>query len=92
MDNMKPIRTNVLVKPFPADEMSEGGIFVPLNARKESNKVFIIEVGNGTKDKPMRLKKGQVGFRVKDWGTEVIINGEKHFIMDQEAILALDEN
>ncbi len=85
---MKPIRKKILVKPFPADEESEGGIFVPLSAREISNKVLIVEVGNGTKDEPMRLKKGMVGFRVKNWGEEIIINGEKHYMMDQSAILA----
>lgn len=85
---MKPIRTQVLVKPFPSDEISTGGIFVPESAREISNKVEIIEVGAGTKDKPMNLSPGQVGFRVKAWGHPVFINGELHFLMDQDAILA----
>jgi len=85
---MIPIRTQVLVKPYPADEVSEGGIFVPENARKTSNKVKIVRVGNGTKDKPMKLKEGDTGYRVKEWGLEVLINGELHVIMDQDAIIA----
>lgn len=85
---MTPVRTQILVKPFPSDEISDGGIFVPLSARKTSNKVEIVAVGNGTPKRPMLLKAGQTGYRVKDWGCEVIVNGEKHFIMDQDAILA----
>ena len=88
---MKPIRNNVLVKPYPSDEISEGGIIVPENARKVNNKVLIVEVGNGTRETPMRLKKGDTGFRVKDWGTEIVIDGEKHYIMEQAAILALQD-
>lgn len=87
---MTPIRTQVLVKPYPSDEISEGGILIPENVRKPSNKVWIVKVGNGTKDKPMKLQPGETGFRVKDWGCPVIVDGELHFIMDQDAIIAKD--
>lgn len=88
--NINPIRNQVLVKPFPPDEVSEGGIFVPLSARKPSNKVLVVKTGNGTKDRPMKLKEGQVGYRVMDWGMDIMIDGELHFIMDSGAILATD--
>lgn len=87
---MTPVRTNILFKPFPGDEKSEGGIIVPLSAQKPSNKGVIVKVGKGTKAKPMKLKEQQVGYRVKDWGTEVLINGELHYLMDQDAILAVN--
>ena len=85
---IQPIRNQILCKPFPADEISEGGIFVPESARAISNKVMIVGAGNGTKDKPMNLRAGQTGHRVKDWGCEVMVEGELHFIMDSDAILA----
>lgn len=87
---MKPIRNNVLVKPFPPSEQSEGGIFVPLSVRKDNNRGTVIAVGNGTKGRPMQFKPGQVVYRVKDWGTPVEIHGEKHFLMDDSAILATE--
>lgn len=87
---MKPIRNFVLVKPFPPDEVSEGGIFVPESARAENNKVHIVAVGEGTVKRPMNLKAGQVGYRVKDWGTPVEIEGEKHYLMDNSAIIAIE--
>jgi len=85
---MIPIRTQILVKPYPADSVSEGGIIVPESARQVSNKVLIVKTGNGTKEKPMKLKPGDTGYRVRDWGTEIMIDGELHFLMDQDAILA----
>jgi len=85
---MQPIRSQILFKPFPPDTISTGGIIVPDSAQQINNKGTIVKVGNGTKDKPMRLKEGKMGIRVKDWGCEVIIDGELHFIMDQDAILA----
>jgi len=36
----------------------------------------------------MLLKEGQTGFRVQDWGQEVLIDGELHFLMEQSAIIA----
>ena len=87
---MKPIRNNVLVKPFPPSEQSEGGILVPLSARRENNRVRVVAVGNGTKARPMQFKPGQVAYRVKDWGTLVEIEGEKHYLMDDSAILATE--
>lgn len=86
---MKPHLHNILVKPFLADEISDGGILVPESARKISNKVLIVEVGNGTAEKPMRRKKGETAYRVKDWGEEIIIGGELHYLMHQDSILAV---
>lgn len=87
---MQPIRNHVLVKPFPADEISEGGIFVPESARKESNKVSIIAVGRGTREKKMTLKAGQVAYRIKDWGTPIDVEGERHYLLEDAAILATE--
>lgn len=87
---MTPIRTQVLVKPYPSDEISEGGIFVPESARRVSNKVKVIKTGNGTKDRPMVFKEGQTAYRVYEWGLDVEINGELHFLLDQDGLLAVE--
>ena len=87
---MKPILTQILVKPYPSDEISEGGIFVPESARRISNKVKIVAVGNGSKNRPMKLNPGETAFRVKDWGCGIFIEGELHFIMDEKAIIAAE--
>ena len=85
---MKPVRNNILTKPFPPDEISEGGIFVPESARKENNKMFVIAVGRGTKERKMIFNPGDIVYRVKDWGTPIDIDGERHYIMDQNGIIA----
>lgn len=87
--SMKPVRNNVLVKCFESSNISEGGIFVPDSAKTDSNKVLVVEVGTGTPKKPMNLRKGDVGFRVKDWGEPIIENGVKYYLMDSSAIIAL---
>lgn len=85
---MTPIGNQILFKPLLSNEISEGGLFIPETARKPSNKGTVVLVAKGTASKPMRLKEGMVVYRVKDWGQEVMINNELHFLMDQGAILA----
>ena len=85
---MKPIKNKVLVKPFPSDELSSGGIYVSEAHREVSNKMEVIAVGNGTAKTPMQFKKGDVAFRVKGCGDEFIINGEKHFLVEQSWLIA----
>ena len=87
-----PIKNNVIVKPFPPDRTTEGGLIVPESAQKVSNKVKVVAVGGGTKTRPMTLKEGQTAFRVKDWGQEILINNDLHFIMDSSAVLAVESN
>lgn len=86
---IQPIRNNVLVKCFESSGVSEGGIFIPETAMIDSNKVQVVAVGNGTAKKPMKRKVGDIGFRVKDWGQEIYDNGEKYYLMDESAIIAL---
>ncbi len=85
---MQPVRNNILTKPFPPDEISEGGILVPESARKENNKMFVIAAGRGTKERKMIFNPGDIVYRVKDWGTPIDIDGERHYIMDQNGIIA----
>jgi len=85
---MKPIRNQILFKPLIVDEKTKGGLFVPDNYRNELDKGTIVEVGEGTKQHPMYLKKGDIGFRVHKWGTLVEINGESFYLMEDSAILA----
>ncbi len=86
---IQPILNNVLVKPFLGDEYTAGGLVVPESFRKESDKCAIVAVGNGTKNKPMKLKQGQTGFRVSEWGTPIIENRETFYLMEDNAIIAL---
>jgi chaperonin GroES len=85
---IKPIRNKVLVKPFASDELSAGGIIVSEAHRAVSNKMEVIEVGNGTEKTPMQFKKGDVVFRVKGSGDEIEMNGEKYFIVEQSWLIA----
>ena len=87
---MTPIRNQILFKPDPPDAVTESGLIIPESARKVSNKGTIVKVGNGTAARPMKFREGQRGIRVQDWGTDVIVDGELHFFMDMDSILAIN--
>lgn len=87
---IKPVRNNVLVKCLEGTNVTEGGIFLSDAHLKDSNKVEIVSVGTGLPKRPMRLKPGQVGYRVQDWGQEIEDNGQKYYLMEQSAIIAIE--
>lgn len=88
MLSIKPIRNQVLIKLFPGDDKSAGGIVVAESFRAESNKGEVVAIGNGTKSKPMQFKKGDIVFRVQGHGEPLDIEGERYYMMDQSTILA----
>lgn len=82
---IKPIKSNILFKPFMRKGATKGGILIPFE--DEMDKGEIVAVGKGTKIKPMRLKSGMIGFRVHHWGEPVFDGEEKYYIMDESAII-----
>lgn len=89
---MKPIRDFVLVKPFMADEVTEGGLFLPEGFRERSCKAKVISVGNGTAKVKMEAKKDDVVFHIKGAGDPVVLNNELVFLLRQNDILAYASN
>ena len=85
---LRPIRNQILVKLFEGDDKSAGGIVVPESFRAESNKGKVIAVGQGTKDKPMQFKEGDIVYRVQGYGEPIEQNGERYYLIDHSTILA----
>lgn len=84
---MQPIRDNILVKPFPPDEVTAGGILISEAHRPVNNKMKVIAVGKGTKKEPMLFNPGDTVFRVQGGGDEIEIEGEQYFIVKQAWLL-----
>lgn len=87
---MKAILNQLVLKPFPSDELSAGGIVVPDSFKERSSKAKVISAGRGTAKRPMLYKEGQTVYHVKGHGTEIEKDGEKYYIMDMDAILAYE--
>jgi co-chaperonin GroES (HSP10) len=87
---IKPINNKVLVRAFKGDSISTGGIFVPDNCVKDGCRVEVVAVGNGSTSRPMKLKPKDIGYRVQEWGVPIQDNGEMFYLMEDSAIIALE--
>lgn len=83
---IQPIRKQILFRPYPGEEKTAGGIIVPEAFRQPSNKGEVVAVGALCK----KIKKGDTAFRVKDWGQPIAENGVNYFLMDEDAVLAIN--
>lgn len=89
---MKPLRDLVLVKPCMADEITEGGLFIPANFQERSSKAEVIEIGAGTKKVKMEAKKGDIVIHIKGAGDMVLIDDQPHYLIRQADILSYVSN
>ena len=83
---VKPIRKQILFKPFMGEAITAGGLIIPDNCRKLSDRGEIMAIGNMVS----KVKVGDIAFRVQAWGLELIEGEEKYYLMDEDAILATD--
>ncbi len=85
----KPLHDRVIVKPFPPDEKSAGGIIVPDSVKQRPSKARVVAIGCGLKDRPMELKENDIVFHIKDAGTLLEYNSEEYYIMSDRDCLAI---
>ena len=89
--NIRPLADRVLVEPTAAEETTLGGIIIPDSAKEKPLKGTVLAVGDGTKDDPMVLKKGDIILFGKYAGTEIEVEGTKYLMMRQNDVLAVIE-
>ena len=93
-ENIKPLFSNVLIKPIDADEKTASGIILPDSAKEKPQVGLVMAVGEGhispKGDKEKMVVK--VGDRVmyKKWGgNEVKVGNEEWTIVEQKDVLAI---
>lgn len=92
--SIKPLGARVVVQPISAEEKSSSGIIIPDTASKEKpQKGKVIAVGDGRKTDegkiiPMHVKVGDTVIFKKYAPTEIEIEKEELYILDEEDILA----
>ncbi len=93
--NIKPLFSNVLIRPEEAETKTSGGIIIPDSAQKNESTVGIVmAVGEGHISPKGDQEKiiVKVGDRVmyKKWGgNEVKVEGKEWTIVEQKDILAI---
>jgi chaperonin GroES len=94
MQNIKPLFSNVLIKPLEAEEKTASGIIIPDTIKEKPQVGLIMAVGEGNVtpkgDREKMIVK--VGDRVmyKKWGgNEIKVENEEWTIVEQKDILAV---
>lgn len=93
--NIKPLFSNVLIKPLEAEEKTAGGIILPDSAKKKPQMGLVMAVGDGELDEGKLVKDSmivKVGDKVmyKKWGgNEVKMDNSEWTIVEQKDILAI---
>ena len=87
-----PLRDRVIIKPFPAEEKTEGGIIIPDTAKEKPRKGTVMASGKGLKDLPNETKPGDTVLYGKYAGTEIIYENEEYLIMSEGEILTIESD
>ena len=86
---IKPLADRVLIEPAEAETKTASGLYIPDTAKEKPQRGTVMAVGNGKKDEPMELKKGDVVLYGKYAGTEINVEGKDYLMMRQSDVLAV---
>ena len=81
---VRPINAYVLVKPLEVEEKTSGGIVLPDSAKGRQNTGEIVAMAEDALDE---VALGDRVIYSEMAGTEVDIDGEKHFILSSDQLL-----
>ena len=89
--NIKPLQDRVVVKMAEAEETTKSGIILSGSAKEKPEIAVVMEVGPGTSEVKMEVKKNDKVLISKYAGTNVKLEGEEFIIVRMEDILAIVE-
>jgi len=92
--SIKPLADRVLIEPIEAETKTQGGIFIPDNAKEKPMQGIVKAVGAGRRsDKgeiiAPELKAGDKVLYGKYSGTEVTVDGINYLIVKESDVLAI---
>lgn len=93
---LTPMGDRIVVKIEEAEKKTVSGIIIPDTASKaRPQRGKVIFVGRGNTDRkgnpiPMQVKAGDNVLFTEWAGTEIMIEGEKHLIMKEDDLLAVE--
>ena len=87
--NIKPLQDRVVVKMAEAEETTKSGIILSGSAKEKPEVAIVLEVGPGTSEVKMEVKKNDKVLISKYAGTNVKLEGEEYIIVRMEDILAI---
>jgi co-chaperonin GroES (HSP10) len=90
MNTIKPIGNLILIKeiPFTCKEVDVGGIYVPSATRTKTKRAKVLAIGGKVDAKEIPVDS----VILTDFlGCEVIIDGEKNYLLNVEEVLAVEQ-
>lgn len=96
MATLKPLSDRVAVRPMPADEKTESGLFIPDTAKEKPQRGTVVAVGPGRVGNgeriAMSVREGDAVLFGRYAGTELSLNGEDILIMKESDLLGCIED
>ena len=83
-----PLFDRVLLKPV-TTQVSQGGIYIPKEAAERSQIMSVVAIGEEVEKQLFKI--GDKVIVSKYAGTEVVIDGEKNYVVSKYDILAKEE-
>jgi chaperonin GroES len=93
--NIKPLFSNILIKPLEAETKTSSGIILPDSVKEKPQVGLVMEVGPGEVDDgkivagSMHVKVGDKVMYKKWGGNEIKVGNEDWTIVEQKDILAI---
>jgi chaperonin GroES len=95
MAKIKPLGDRVVVRPKPAEEKTESGLYIPDSAKEKPQKGTVVAIGPGRVENgsqiDLTVEEGDEVLYGKYAGTEVTIDGEDMLIMRENDIFGVVE-
>jgi len=96
MAQIKPLGDRVVVRPKPAEEKTDSGLYIPESAKEKPQKGTVVAIGpgrveNGTQI-DLTVEEGDEVLYGKYAGTEVTIDGKDMLIMRENDIFGIVED
>jgi len=91
---IKPLADRVILETLEAETKTQGGIYIPDNAKEKPQKGKVVAVGAGRKNDKgeliaLEVKVGDIVLYGKYAGTEVSADGKDYLIVKESDILAI---
>lgn len=85
---LKPLHKRVVVVPQKADEVTEGGIYIPDSAAEKPMEGIVVAVGP---EAPALITEGAYVIYAKNAGQQVKVDDEDFLIIDSDEIISVVE-
>ena len=86
---IKPLADRVLVKNDKAETKTAGGLIIPEAAQEKTQTATVVEIGPGTEEEKITVKKGDRIMYDKYAGTQLKLDGEDYLILKMSDIIAI---